>query len=620
MRKQNSEFLTAFTSEASKDIKNTDYFGFVELDDYACYVIADGIDDQLDAVSARLAVEAVVSTFSEAPSMSRRAMKRCLYAANRALLEAKSKMKLKASIIVVLTNYAKMRYGQAGNIRLRLYRDGFLKVQTTDQSLTMDLVREEKVPKDKVAVHEERNNLYAYLGQEKDFKPYISGKIKLTNADALALYTRDVWQHIDEGEIGDVFAEAGNEPTETVNCIEELLLSRQPKDLNKYTLAVVFINKVFVDPNRKRKLKRFLMALLPILVMAVTIGVVLFIRHKKQEEKREKLHTYYTDTIEYIQMNNYVRAQECCKEACHLAEELKDKKRTEELGNYQKLIEAVMTAEDQLDKEEYVEAQSSYQNAAKRAKYADNLGKEYINNRLEQTADYISVYDFIYLGDTLVLNQQFEEAEEMYLEAKTLATRTYFDEGRTTAIEALEKLYEQQKEQAEAENEVMQEQLSKEQSAANYMTQGDGAYAQGDYESAQVFYTSAIQTYEELGAEVQKSAATDKLTVVQNKLSEREEKLSEADEYMQQAEEMLNAGDYTSAEKYYLLAKDIFASEKSEDKLAEVERRLEVVDIKEGELEEIIAQIQENQQLAQLQLTVEQLIKVQEEAMRAKEE
>ncbi|MBQ3514088.1 MAG: hypothetical protein IJA32_09885, partial [Lachnospiraceae bacterium] len=199
---------------------------------------------------------------------------------------------------------------------LDIYRDGFLKVQTTDQSLTMDLVREEKVPKDKVAVHEERNNLYAYLGQEKDFKPYISGKIKLTNADALALYTRDVWQHIDEGEIGDVFAEAGNEPTETVNCIEELLLSRQPKDLNKYTLAVVFINKVFVDPNRKRKLKRFLMALLPIMVMVVTISVVLFIRHKKQEEKREKLQTYYTDTIEYIQMNNYIRAQECCKEAC----------------------------------------------------------------------------------------------------------------------------------------------------------------------------------------------------------------------------------------------------------------------------------------------------------------
>lgn len=620
MRKQNSEFLTAFTSEASNDIKNTDYFGFVELDDYACYVIADGIDDQLEALSAKLAVDAVVSTFSEAPSMSKRTMKRCLHAANKALLEAKSKMKLKASVIVVLTNYIKLRYGQAGNTRLRLYRNGFLKVQTTDQSLTVDMVKADKLPKDKVANHEERNNLYTYLGQEKNFRPYISKPIKLTNADALALYTRDVWQHIDEGELRDAFADATNDPAETVNCIEELLLSRQPKELKKYTLAVVFINKVFIDPNKKRKLRRMLMALIPVLVMAVTITLIIIIRQKKQEEKKEKLQTWYTDTIEYIQMNNYIRAEECCKEACDLAEELKDKKMTEELGNYQKLIEAVVTAEEQLEKEEYTDAQSSYQNAAKRTKYVDNLGEKYVNDRLEQTADYIAVYDFIYLGDTLVLNQQYEEAEEMYLEAKTLATRTYFDEGRKTAMEALEKLYEEQKEQAEAQNEAMQEQLSKEQSAANYMTQGDRAYAQGDYESAQVFYTSAIQSYEELGAEVQKSAATDKLTAVHNKLSEREEKMREAQEYMQQAEEMLNAGDYNSAEKYYLLAKDIYAAVKDEDKLDEIERRLEVLDIKEGELDEIIAQIQENQQLAQLQLAVEQLIMAQEEAMRAKEE
>ena len=72
MRKQNSEFKTAFTSEAECDLKNTDYFGFVELDEFACYVIADGIDDQTDAISARLAVSAAVSAFSEAPSMSKR--------------------------------------------------------------------------------------------------------------------------------------------------------------------------------------------------------------------------------------------------------------------------------------------------------------------------------------------------------------------------------------------------------------------------------------------------------------------------------------------------------------------------------------------------------------------
>ena len=36
MRKQNSVFKTAFTSEADKNLKNTDSFGYVEQDKYAC--------------------------------------------------------------------------------------------------------------------------------------------------------------------------------------------------------------------------------------------------------------------------------------------------------------------------------------------------------------------------------------------------------------------------------------------------------------------------------------------------------------------------------------------------------------------------------------------------------
>ena len=167
MRKQNSEFLTAFISEASRKIKNTDFFGFVELDKFACYVIADGIDDDVDAISAKLAVDTVVSSFMESPSMSKRAVRRYLRAANRALLTARSKMKLKASVTVLVTNYVKLRYGQAGNTRFRLYRDGFLRMQSRDSSLSMDLVQAEKLEQDKLAQHEERHNLFCYLGDRK---------------------------------------------------------------------------------------------------------------------------------------------------------------------------------------------------------------------------------------------------------------------------------------------------------------------------------------------------------------------------------------------------------------------------------------------------------------------
>ncbi len=580
MRKQNSEFLTAFTSEASNDIKNTDYFGFVELDDYACYVIADGIDDQLEALSARLAVSAATATFLEEPSMSKRTVNKCLKAANKALLEAKSKTKLKASIIIVLTNYVKLRYGQAGNIRLRLYRNGFLKYGTTDQSLTMDMVKEEKVSQDKVAEHIERNNLYAYLGQEKDFYPYISKKIKLTNSDAIALYTRGVWEHVDEGELKDVFAEASNEPQETVDSIEDMLLSRQPEDLQKYTLAVIFANKLFVDPNKKRKIRRIIMIVVPVIIILGVLTVMLVIRHNKREEKREQMQLGYADTIEYIQMNNYVKAQEQCEESRKLAEELKDRKIQEELGDYLKLIEAVLDAEELLDKEQFTDAQEAFKEAANRARYVDNLGLDYINKRLELTADYISIYDLIYLGDNLAMNLQYDKAEDKYLEAKALSVKIYFDEGRTAALDALEKLYENQKTALEEENEERKAQLAQEEAGTNYIAQGDAAFAVGDYESAKVYYTSALQKYEQLGDETQQTAISDKLDITEGKIEEKSKLAAEAEKYMTQASAAMDAGDYNSARKYYLLAKDVYASLKDDDKLDEISRKIEMLDMK----------------------------------------
>ncbi len=722
MRKQNSEFKTAFTSEAECDLKNTDYFGFVELDEFACYVIADGIDDQTDAVSARLAVSAAVSAFSEAPSMSKRTMRACLRAANKALLEAKSKMKLKASVLIVLTNYTvsafseapsmskrtmraclraankalleakskmklkasvlivltnytKLRYGQAGNIRFRLYRNGFVKIQSTDQSLTADLVKKEKVTSDKVALHEERNNLYAYLGQSREFHPFISKKIKLTDADAIALYTRGVWQHIDEGELKDAFGEAylgqsrefhpfiskkikltdadaialytrgvwqhidegelkdafgeattepqelvnnvedlllsrqpkqlgkytfvtifinkvfkdpnkkrriaTTEPQELVNNVEDLLLSRQPKQLGKYTFVTIFINKVFKDPNKKRRIRRILMIVIPVLVMLTILSVVLFVQYRKKQEKRAQMETGYTDTIEYIQSDNYIRAQECCKDALELADQLKDSKMQKELGNYQKLIEAVLAAEDYLDNKKYTDAQNAYGEAANRSKYVDNVGIDYIEDRQELTADYIAVYDLINLGDTLVLNLQPDKAEEKYMEAKILAGEIYFDEGRQAAIDALEKLYADQKEEKEAENEELKEALAKQETAANYMAQGNEAFAEGDYESAKVYYSSARQSYSDMGDETQGAAAQEKLEITENKISQREAQKQEAENYVQQAENSAAAGDYLSAKKYYLLAKDVYASLKMEDKVEEITRKMDEVGIQE---------------------------------------
>lgn len=54
MRKLNSKFKTSFISEEGTFLQNKDYFAFAELDNYACYVVADGIDEDKELESAKL--------------------------------------------------------------------------------------------------------------------------------------------------------------------------------------------------------------------------------------------------------------------------------------------------------------------------------------------------------------------------------------------------------------------------------------------------------------------------------------------------------------------------------------------------------------------------------------
>ena len=601
MRKQNSEFLTAFTSEASRKIKNTDFFGFVELDKFACYVIADGIDDDVDAISARLAVDTIVSAFMESPSISKRAVRRYLRAANRALLTARSKMKLKASVTVLVTNYVKLRYGQAGNTRFRLYRDGFPRMQSQDSSLSMDMVREEKLEQDRLAQHEERHNLFCYLGQDKGFSPYISKKFKLANADAAALYTRGIWENVDEGELKDVFAEASDEPQPIVDSVEDMLLSRQPEGLEKYTFATIFFNKIFVDPNRKRKIRKILMIAIPILL-------VLLVMHNNRKKDIAAMEQSFYDAIEYIQADNYPRAKTECQSALDLANKLKNEEIQNDASNYMKLIESVIAGDTDLNDGEYRDAQRNYLNAQNRSRYADNLGLDYIQDRLEQTGQYITVYDLIALGDTLVTNLQYDKAEEQYSAAQLLAGSIYFTEGRDSAIAALERLYESMK-QEQADNAAAQQQASEAQSAAaGVLSEGDAAFAKGDYTSALTYYTTALQKYTEMEDEVQVAALLIKIAATEEKLAAQQALAEEAAEYMALAEAAYEEKSYVQAKKYYLLAKDVYSSMQNDDKVAEVSRKMELVEMG------ISAEEEAARKAAEEQARLEQERREQEEA------
>ena len=578
MRKQNSTFKTAFLSEAGSELENNDYFAFVELAQYACYVIADGLNDLSDAESARLATQSILLEFQEHPSIKRRALLSYLEAANKALAAADSREKLKASVTVVVTDYAKSRYGYAGNTRLRLYRDGNVKVQTKDMSLGTDLVKEGNLPEDALARHEQRNNLYSYLGQGRGFRPFISKKMKLVNGDIITLYTRGIWENLDSGELDDVFSEAKDDPQESLNNVEDLLLSRQPEKLENYTFTAIFVDKVFMDPNRKRRIKKIIIISAAALVAAALIGLVIWLLYQNRQKQVEEMEWRYSNTIEYIQDDNYVRAEEECGEALKMAEKLHRKKQLQEMSDYQKLIEAVNAADEAYSGGQYEAAQSAYVTAKERSRYADRIADGYIDGQLSRITDYLSVFDYIQLGDTLAAQGDYERAEEKYLQAKSLATRTYFEDGRKEAMDAMEAMYSSRDKAEEADTQEAKEKASNETGAAQLASNGDKAFAEGDYEGAKAYYAMALEKYQQLGDTAHAELIQTKIDSSGQKSEENKQKEQQAESYVSAGREQELAGDKLEAKKQYLFAKNIYKELKKDDKVTEVDGLIEVLD------------------------------------------
>ena len=578
MRKQNSTFKTKFISEAGSELGNQDYFAFVELEKYACYVLADGLNDVPDAGSAKQAAHAVILAFQEHPSMRKRAVRAYLEAANQALAEADSRERLKASVMVVVSDYEKIRYGYAGNTRLRLYRDGAVREESRDMSLGMDLTREESLTQDALARHEERNNLYAYVGQGTGFHPFVSSKIRLNNGDILALYTRGIWENLDGGELDDVFSEAKDDPEKSLDQVEDLLLSRQPERLENYTFAVVFVDKVFVDPDQKRRVKRIVTIGAIALLVILAAGLVWWFLSYRRKDQISEMEQHYGNVIEYLQDANYVRAGEECGEALGLARKLRLKKETRELSDYEKLIETLESAEDLLGERKYREAQEAYVTAKERSRYADRIADEYIDKKLSLIQDYLSVFDYIQLGDRLAAQGEYERAEEKYLEARSLATRSYFEEGRQDALDCLNVLYESRGKAEEEQKQEALEKASSETGAAGLASQGDKAFAEGDYEGAKTYYAMALEKYQELGDTAHGELIQGKIDSSGKKSEENKEKEKQAESYLEAGKEQEEMGERLEAKKQYLLAKNLYRELKKDDKVLEVNGRIEVLE------------------------------------------
>ena len=589
MRKQNSKFNTNFISEEGSSLKNSDFFAYAELDNFACYVLADGIEDVADSESAKEAVESIIVKFQEKPSISKGKIHGYLKHANEVLLKAEKYMKLKASIVVAVTDYENVRFGYAGNVRAKLYRNNKMFYKTIDTSLSSEMVSKEMISEDALSRHEQRSNLYTFLGQ-KGFSPVISGKIKLVDTDILILYTKGVWENVSEGEIDNIFAESGKDPKDALLKVEAVLLDKNLGYIDNYTIAGIYIDKVFIESDTKKKKRRKLILIVSIASVVVILGAIiaLYFYKKYTKELKEDMNTHYEKMLKFIEMENYTKADTECEESIKKAESLRNKEMKDLLYHYEQVIEGIIEADEKYDAKSYKEAKPLYELILSEIPYADNAGLSYVRKRLDFISGYESVNLSLDNGDILFDSEIYDKARERYVDAKTEARDIGYEEGKLKAeakLLAVDQAIAKKDEGKQAEADKQSQNLK---SANDMLSAGDEALSKGDFLSARANYNTAKDILEKSGESAGLSELEQKISTADKKISEGDEEKNKAGGYAVTADEAFLRGDFESARENYEYARRLYVKLKDEINTIEMDKKLSDVQkrIDEKEKEE----------------------------------
>jgi len=531
MRRSNAEFMTRNVSHEGRQLTNRDYFGYVEMEEFSCYIMADSLDEDIKENSARHVVESIIRSFTEKPTLSKRLLNHYIMLAHEELKSKRGGMRLKASVVMVVTNYQKMRYLHVGNSRFYLIRNSRFLEQTKDQSLTNNMIEQHTLAMDQVTIHEERNNLYSYLGENTAGNSWgkpevvISPLLKLEDGDILAQLTRGAWEILSDGELLNL-VEGAKEPQEIIDSAEDLILGQQDeKYIDNFSLAITLVSKVYIPPEKKFSLKKILLVAIPVILIIAVIGVALYINNRSIKNKEYQLTEYMRSGEEYLKYDNHKKAAEEYTEAKKLATELKRDDDKAEADLYLKLAEQIIMADEAFIANDFIKAQELYITAKDISMQAGNVGKSYIELQLSQTKDYIEIYDWISVGEIRESYDDLNGAIEAYRQARLKATALYArdlrDEALTKQSAAEEKLT-MSKQAKEAADELIRQdaiaELAKEaqiasqareieeqqntndlKSAIELENQGNELITKQEYENAITFYRTAQSIYYRLG-------------------------------------------------------------------------------------------------------------------------
>ena len=594
MRKNEAKFTTVFFSEAGTKNKNNDYFGYVQLDNYAIWAVADGFDEEEGAdVAARLAVESAIEYFMLHPEFSREIISEIMSYVNLKVREKQTETEryslMHTSFLIVISNYNALLYGNIGNTRFYHLRNGYVISQSSDDTVAQLLVEEEALNTGDLKYHRQRNDLLQAIGDYGEIKPNIlKTPITLQEKDVFCLTTMGFWENIDEKEM-EVELSRYDESKKWLVSLEKKVVATLRDDVENYTFAAVTIEDVAEPLPMEKNNKKFFIKIVAVAIASILIILTLTLWHvKKKKDIMNKVTVYEQQAEEELIKKNFensvkelelvigeyeklkpksrgiigffLNADARRKEMDKKIEETKSKiKDTEKL---KKVFSNIREGNELFNSGNYEEASKKYQeakysleqNAYKRDEVNTEEVLSEINNRIEATSKLKEAKNLEITGDTAFTSGNYNLAKENY----KMASDIYLANGRADYVSSME----------EKIREINEKEKQSYNGALLAENRGD-VLSHSDADMSREAYYQARETYQILGDTV-KSQEID--TKIQELNSRQMAKLQTANNMVQEGLNQITANNPSEALTLLTKARTMYQELKDSNNVNNVDK------------------------------------------------
>ena len=461
MRKDEAKFITEFLSEAGTKTENSDYFGYILLDNYAIWAVADGFDEEDGAkVAARIAVESVIEYFMLRPRFNYDVIKEMMDYANLKVKEKQEEAKkyslMHTSLLIVISNYNSILYGNVGNTRFYHIRGGYIVSQSKDDTIAQLLVDEEALNVSDIRFHRQRNDLLQAIGDFGKINPnIIRSPVELMEKDIFCLTTVGFWENIDEHDMENDLSRF-EDKKQWLNSLEKRILASLRDNIENYTIAQVEVQAVASpEPMEKDRSKIIKKILLIIMIVVVIILFIVIWNVKRRNGILQAATQYEKLADEEILKKNFNNSIDDLKL---------------EIGEYEKL------------KPKSRGIIGFFTNAEKKRNDADKKIDE-INKKIGEIEKIKEAFTDIDEGNELFNNGNYDEANVKYQQAKYNLNDNTYKRDELNTEEILTTL----------DSRINSAVKLKEAKALEMA--GDNAVNEGSFNLAKVSYKNAMDIY-----------------------------------------------------------------------------------------------------------------------------